>query len=203
MRVSIAIVRAMTIRHVLAAAALCVAAAAPVVATAQRPARPAAPPAARPRPDAGAPFAGRWTLDLAASENVERAIEETAARNNPLVAAVARTRLRATNVPAPTIDVTLDRDSITIARPATPVVRAPRDGAPFPWRRADGEPATVRVAVFGSTPPTVRERYETADGVRRNEWALLADGRTLWVDIDVTSPRLAAPLRYRLVYRRG
>ena len=190
-----------TLARTLAYALAAIVAAAPVVAHAQRPARPVAQPPAR--TDPAARLAGRWLLDSAASDDVGRAIEEAASRNNPLVAAVARTRLRATNVPAPTIDVALDADSITVTRPATPPVRAPRDGAAITWRRADGEPATVRLAVIGTTPPALRERYETADGVRRNEWALSADGRTLTVLVEVSSPRLAVPLRYRLAYRRA
>jgi hypothetical protein len=46
------------------------------------------------------------------------------------------------------------------------------------------------------------QEFKAEDGQRKNEYSVSADGRTLTLEVTVTSPRLAQPVRYRLVYDR-
>jgi hypothetical protein len=48
----------------------------------------------------------------------------------------------------------------------------------------------------------LRQSFVAEDGRRDNHFTVSEDGRRLTLEVTVTSPRLSAPLRYRLNYVR-
>lgn len=148
---------------------------------------------------------GRFVRDTAASDDVPAAIERAVAQMSFLTRAIGRSRLRATNQPPADVRFALPPDSVVVHYAGQPELRARRDGAPREWRNAAGEPFEARVTL-GVSPDgrvTLRQRFSADDGQRENIWALDASGATLTLDVQVSSPRLPQPLRYRQVFRRA
>lgn len=74
-------------------------------------------------------------------------------------------------------------------------VGGPTEEIPDP----EGAPLRMRQYMQGGRLVQV---FRTNDGSRENTLALSGDGRWLWMDVRITSPRLPADVRYRLRYRR-
>lgn len=148
---------------------------------------------------------GRFVRDNAASDDVPAAIERAVAQMSFLTRAIGRSRLRATNQPPADVRIALPSDSVVVHYAGQPELRARRDGAPREWRNTAGEPFEARVTL--STAPegrlTLRQSFTADDGQRENTWTLDAAGTTLTLDVQVSSPRLPQPLRYRQVFRRA
>lgn len=146
---------------------------------------------------AASPLDGPWTLDKARSANVDQAIEAVVAKMNFMIRPVARSRLSKTNAPIPVLAIaTADRTEIDLG---TESVRAPSDGKAVTWTRPDGE--TFQVSIHQEGERLV-EFFQGKDGTRRNTFGLL-DAKTLAMDVQVESPKLPEPVRYRLVYERS
>ncbi len=148
---------------------------------------------------------GRFVRDNAASDDVPAAIERAVAQMSFLTRAIGRSRLRATNQPPADVRIALPSDSVVVHYAGQPELRARRDGSPREWRNAAGEPFEARVTLSASPDGgvTLRQRFSADDGQRENTWALDAAGATLTLDVQVSSPRLPQPLRYRQVFRRA
>ena len=145
--------------------------------------------------DAG--LSGTWVLDRARSDDVNAAIEKTVRRTNVFIRSVARSRLRKTNPPYERITLTFSAGEARVgAGPGSPIV-LPASGKAVRWKRPGGEVFMVSGRMSGSS---YVETFEAKDGRRTNTFSV--NGERMNLDVIVTSPRLAAPLRYRLVYRR-
>jgi hypothetical protein len=140
--------------------------------------------------------ADSYTLDRARSDDVNQAIEAVVGKMNVLTRGIARRRLRQTNPPYATISLTFTNNAARItAGPGGPLV-LPLSGAPVRWKR-DGETLTVTGVKRGDT---FVETFTAKDGQRTNAFTRTSGGG-LRLDVTVTSSRLPAPLRYRLIYR--
>jgi hypothetical protein len=76
---------------------------------------------------------------------------------------------------------------------------SPLDGTWIPWTREDGD--IDRITGRWSYP-TLVVYFQGEDGARVHKYELDPDGRTLKLYVELTSPRLPAPIDYTLVYRR-
>ena len=142
-------------------------------------------------------LAGTWTLDRAASDDVNKAIDAVVKKMNAITRPIARGRLRKTNPAYERITLEFSDVSARItAGPGNPVV-LPASGAAVRWKRSDGETFTVSGRMGNGA---YVETFDARDGRRVNRFS--AAGGKLVMDVTVTSPRLPSALRYRLVYRR-
>ena len=160
--------------------------------------------AALPARAQNAALSGTFVLDRSASDDIGAAIERAARRVNALIRPIARRRLRGTNEPYGRIEIAQVNGTsgadITIATDGGAPVRTPASGTPVAWRRpADGDRLQVSTAWSGAT---LRQTFRADDGQRVNTYTLAPDGRTLTLDVAVSSPRLPGGLGYRLVYTK-
>jgi hypothetical protein len=151
---------------------------------------------------AAAPAApeGTFVHDPGESDDVAAAVERAAGDFNFLLRPFARSRLIKANPVPGRIRIVYEPHAVSVQLDRTPPVRAPRDGRTVEWIRDDG-------AVFDLTARTeegvLRQSFRGADGTRVNVYRLGGDGRTLSMEVTITSPRLRRPLTYTLVYRRA
>lgn len=149
---------------------------------------------------------GAWTLDRTQSDDVNAKINATIARMNVVVRQIARGRLRATNVPYPQLIFSVDQN-ISVDMPGYPSVSSPANGEPVLWHRRSGRSCTqmrgscVQVTTAWDAADLV-QTFRAEDGQRQNVFTVSEDGSRLTMVATLTSPRLPAPLVYRLVYTR-
>jgi hypothetical protein len=129
---------------------------------------------------------------------LEAAIERTAAPFFFALRPLVRSRLRETNPMFPAIDLKLAGAAVDCHTPPVRVVAA--DGAaPTTVIGLDGKPNSATHRRAGDA---LVQRTWTDEGARTTRFEPAGpDGLTLAVEI--TSPRLAVPLRYELHYRRA
>ena len=146
-----------------------------------------------------ASFAGTYTLNARASDNVQSAINEAASHVMFLIRGIARSRMRATNPVYQRVTIGETASEFSIAFDQRAPVRTPSNGARTPWTREDGEKFQVMTAVEGGR---LHQTFIADDGRRVNVFSLSPDGKTLTMETTVSSPKLPQPLHYRLVFDR-
>jgi len=144
-------------------------------------------------------FDGTFVLAPARSDNVDEAINRSISRMNIATRQIARPRLRRTNQPYQRVTLQVGQQ-ISIATDARRPIVTPRSGESIRWTREDGEVLDVSTRMDGNR---IRQVFAAEDGRRENVYSLSPDGRTLTIEVTVTSGRLPAPLTYRLVYDRS
>ncbi|HEY6643147.1 hypothetical protein [Povalibacter sp.] len=127
-----------------------------------------------------------------------QAIYTAIAKMNFLTRAVARSRLLATNPLYQRIEITNDGSQITVRYDKGRPVVMPADGSEVKWTRDDGEEFNVAARAQGAQ---LQQTFKAEDGQRLNQFSLSPDG-TLTLNVTIESPRLPAPLKYSLTYRR-
>ena len=151
-------------------------------------------------------FSGAWTLNPEQSDDIDAKINTSITRMNVVVRQVARPRLRSTNIPYPQLIFSFNEE-ISVDMPGYPSVSSPANGQPVLWHRRTGRPCTemrgscVEVTTTWEDQALV-QTFRSEDGQRRNVFTVSPDGITLTMVATMTSPRLPAPLVYRLVYTR-
>lgn len=148
----------------------------------------------------GAALDGTYTLNRAASDDVNRAIEAAVSRMNFVTRPIARGRLRRTNQPYQRVVISHTNNQVSIVTDTRAPIRTPANGTPVKWRREDGEMFDVSTEWENGR---LEQTFSAEDGRRVNVYSLSADGRTLTMEVTVTSPRLAQPLRYKMVFNRA
>ncbi|HYE57640.1 MAG TPA: hypothetical protein VD948_04005 [Rhodothermales bacterium] len=143
---------------------------------------------------------GTFVLNRSASADVNAAVERAVAPLNVVVRQIARPRLRRTNQPYGRIVLDWSPTEVSITTDARAAIRTSPVGTAIRWRRPeDGEWLNVSTVWQGDR---LQQTFAAEDGQRVNLYTLGPDGRTLTLDVTVTSPRLARPLTYRLVYAK-
>lgn len=143
---------------------------------------------------------GTFVYDASASDDVEAAIKEATHKMSFITKPIARGRLKKTNEPYRRVIISPTAAEISIAMDQRAPIVTPSDGTAIDWKRPeDGEMLKVSTSWEGDR---LRETFVADDGQRENVFSLSPDGRTLRMDVTVSSPRLPAPVRYALVYRR-
>jgi hypothetical protein len=146
-----------------------------------------------------AAFEGTFAYVAAGSDDVHAAIDRAVAGLNFAFRPIARSRLRRTNSPYRTLEIRRQNASLAVSLDGGAPIVSPESGTPTSWRRADGEVLQVSTAWEGGR---LRQSFVAEDGRRDNHYTVSEDGRRLTLEVTVTSPRLNAPLRYRLNYVR-
>jgi hypothetical protein len=142
---------------------------------------------------------GTYTLDAAASDDVDKAIDAAVKELSVLTRATARSRLRKINVSYKQISISYTEAEVSIATDQRQPLRTPVNGAPVDWTREDGEKLKVST-VWDSGK--LKRTFKAEAGQRINTYIISADGKTLTMQVSVTSTHLPQPLTYKLVYQR-
>jgi hypothetical protein len=151
-------------------------------------------------------LSGAWAIDPTRSDDVNASINTAITRLNIVLRQIARPRLRSANIPYPQLIFTFD-DSVRVDMPGYRSVASPTSGAPVRWHRRTGhECPEVHGACVEVTTTwqegTLVQTFHSHDGDRRNVFSVSPDGATLTMAVTLTSPRLPAPVAYRLLYSR-
>jgi hypothetical protein len=144
-------------------------------------------------------FQGTFALVQAQSDNVDAAINQAIGRMNIATRQVARGRLRKTNQPYRTLAISTPGSSVSVVTDGRAAIVTPASGTAVKWKREDGEVLDVSTAWEANR---LRQTFAAEDGRRVNVYTLSPDGRTLTLNVTVTSGRLPQPLTYKLVYQR-
>ncbi|HET6763526.1 MAG TPA: hypothetical protein VFH27_07630 [Longimicrobiaceae bacterium] len=144
-------------------------------------------------------FVGTYTLNAHASDNVERAINEAGSHVMFLIRGIARSRMRSTNVAYRRVNIAETSNQFAITFDQRAAIHSPSNGTPVQWTREDGEKMQVSTHVVDGK---LVQTFIPPDGRRVNTYSLSNDGKTLTMEVVVTSPKLPQPLHYRLVFDR-
>lgn len=124
---------------------------------------------------------------------IEGAIEDMSFITRP----IARGRLKDSNLPFKAIKFKLTPKIVTIQQdnrnPATSNV----DGKPTKWTRKDGE---VFLLIQIVKPQFIIQTFSSEDGKKVIKYKFSKDYKKLTMDVTLSSPKLAAPLKYTLKY---
>jgi len=155
--------------------------------------------------DRASALGGVFTVQADANNRLEEAVERAVAPLNFVVRSVARRRLLAVNKPSSRVEIIVRGDSVILRYAGQPEVRARRNGTSRPWRNTAGEQISVevRAPLYASEPtPLLSDRYVAEDGIRENRWFLDESSGRVRLEVEVSSPRLPAPLTLQLIYTR-
>lgn len=143
---------------------------------------------------------GSFTYDASASDNLNAAIDGAVARMNFAMRPFARGRLRKTNQPYKRLTISHTATQVSVSMDGRAAIVTPANGTPIDWRREDGERLKVSTEWENGA---LEHTFKAEDGQRVNVYSVSPDGRTLTMNVTLTSPRLSRPLTYKLVYRRA
>jgi hypothetical protein len=143
---------------------------------------------------------GTYTLDAAASDDVNKAIERAIARMNMVKRPVARGRLKKTNQPYQQVVIEQTSSEITTTMDNRKPITTPVTGTPIKWTREDGETFDVSTQWDNGK---LKQTFKAEDGQRVNSFSISPDGSVLTLDVTVTSSKLSRPLLYKLVFRKA
>ena len=141
---------------------------------------------------------GTWRYNAQASDNVAQAINAAVARMNFVTRPIARGRLTRTNQPYQRVTIDFTTQQVSVTTDQRPAITSPANGTPIKWTREDKEVLDVSTEWENGR---LEQTFKAEDGQRVNVFSV--DGDTLTMNVTITSPRLAAPLRYKLVYNRA
>lgn len=145
-------------------------------------------------------FQGTYVHDAAAGDPMNEVVDEGVSLvRSWLKRQFARGRIRETNVPYEWIRIETDDEGARVVTDQWELV-VPYEGGIEGWERAEGDFIDVTVERFGAG--ALLQRFQGEDGARTNVYRLSDDGRTLTMEVTITSDQLSGPLRYEQVYRR-
>lgn len=133
------------------------------------------------------------------SADIAATIEALVDKMNFIKRPFARNRLSKTNTAYQRIRITQPSAALEITFDDRKPIHLPANGTPIQWTREDGDRFEVAVERRDSN---LVQTYRAADGTRVNTFRWDEDGKTLHLDVEVTSSQLPQPLKYSLVYRR-
>lgn len=145
-------------------------------------------------------IAGTFTLDRAASDNVEQAINGAVKEMNFITRPIARGRLQKTNQPYGRVVIASSGGNTVVTIDQKAPRSAPSNGTPVDWTREDGEKFKLSMAWPSGH---LVETFKAEDGQRENTYVLSPDGATMTMYVKVSSPRLPKPVQYKLLFRKA
>jgi hypothetical protein len=145
-------------------------------------------------------MAGTYVIDRARSDDINQAIETAVSRLSIVNRPRVRGWLRRTNLAYQRIVIGLGGGSVSLGFDQRGAIVTPANGTPVNWTREDGERLKVSAQWENGR---LEQTFRGEDERRVNVFSLSADGRMLTLDVTVTSPLLARPMIYKLVYARA
>ena len=143
---------------------------------------------------------GTFTINRQQSDDVNRAIETAVSRMSFVTRPIARGRLRRTNQVYQRVVINYTTAQVSTTFDRRRAVESPANGQPVAWTREDGEKFQLSTSWENGR---LVQTFRAEDGSRTNTYSISPDGRTLTMHVTIRSPRLTAPLEYKLVFNRA
>jgi len=143
---------------------------------------------------------GTFVINRQASDDVGRAVDTAVAGLSFATRPTMRGRLRKTNQPYARVVINYTQRTVSVTFDQRRPVESPADGAPVKWTREDGEKFDLSTEWEGGR---LEQTFKGEGEERTNTFTVSADGRTMTLNVVVSSPRLPRPLTYKLVYNRA
>ena len=142
---------------------------------------------------------GTFVYTPQGSDNIEQAIRNGTARMSFITRPIARSRLKKTNLAYQLLKVEHTPTRVSITRDNLAPIVTPANGQTIRWKREDGELFDVNTVWEQGS---LKQTFVAKDGSRTNLLTLSPDGTTLVMQVTIRSPRLPAPIVYKLDYKR-
>ena len=142
---------------------------------------------------------GAFVNEKQSREGIDAAIETAVSGMNFVTRPIARRRLKKTNAPYRQVVISRTSDVVSVAFDGQSAVETPGDGRPIKWKRSDGEMFDVSAEVKDGA---LVQTFKASDGQRVNTFTANAAGQ-LTMEATITSPQLAKPVIYTLLYERA
>lgn len=113
---------------------------------------------------------------------------------------MARSKLREVTAVAAGVSIVFKDGNIVVVSGGDPPMTSPESGAAVPHKNRDGKTSQLTQKLVGDA---LVQSSSTEEGGRTVTFAPSADGKLLTVTHVFTSPKLPAPVRFTLTYRRG
>ena len=130
---------------------------------------------------------------------IDAAIEAVVAKMSFFTRPFARAEVKAASPTFRRVRIESATDAITVTFDVGKPVRTPADGSAGQWTRDDGQIYEVQAHFLEGR---LLQSFKNPGGTRVNTFALSPDGRTLTIDVVLSSERLPEPVRYRLTFER-
>ena len=151
-------------------------------------------------PEAFSPWVGSYqsTSPERAKDIIERAIESGTSSMGALRRSVARKRLESTNRVNNTVRIAPAGDELITDFDGR-AYRAPTTGEAEKGKDPDGKAVTVSYKAVGDT---LKSRYVAEDGEKQIDFERAPDGQSMIMHVTVISPKLPAPIKYSIPYKK-
>lgn len=143
---------------------------------------------------------GTFTINRQQSDDINRAIEAAVSKMSFITRPIARGRLRRTNQMYQRVVVNFTPAQVSTTFDQRHAIESPANGQAVPWTREDGERFQLSTAWENGR---LVQTFRAEDGSRTNTYSISPDGRTLTMHVTLRSPRLSAPVEYKLVFNRA
>jgi hypothetical protein len=111
----------------------------------------------------------------------------------------ARSALKDSTKPCPTLELAFSGDQITIYCKTRSPIRSPLVGTAVDWTNEDGDPHRVSQKLEKGR---IVQVFRGEDGSRKNVYTLQKGGKELKLEVTITSDDLPRALTYTRVFRR-
>jgi hypothetical protein len=144
-------------------------------------------------------WVGAFVNEKQTREGIDAAVETAVSGMNFVTRPIARSRLKKTNAAYKQVVISRRGDIVSVAFDGQAPVETPADGRAVQWRRSDGEVFDVSTLVKDDA---LVQTFKAEDGQRVNTFTANAAGQ-LTMEATITSPQLAKPVIYTLLYERA
>ena len=144
-------------------------------------------------------LSGTYTYVVGQNPGIAKAIESIIANMSFLSRPIARSRLTQTNEPPQSVQMRITSKDVSIVHGQKSLPKVPLNNLPVEWIKPDGESMQVSVRFQGGK---LIQTFQGKEGRRIDTYTFGTDGKSLSMDVEVSSSRLPQALRYQLLYRR-
>lgn len=144
-------------------------------------------------------ISGSYTFVPGQNPGVAQAIETAIADMSFLLRPIARNRLAKTTELPKSVLLQVGPSTAHIILGGTDSLELPLNGVPVDWTNPDGE--LVKVSAHWNGTALVQV-YQGKEGKCINTYSQQADGKTLRMDVEVSSTHLPKPVKYQVLFRR-
>lgn len=130
---------------------------------------------------------------------IKKGIEAAIDDMNFITRPIARSRLKDSNLAFRKITIKHQGSNIYVQHDNRKAIVSPANGSKIKWTREDGEVFTVTQKVSANK---ITQVFYAEDGKKLLVYKFNDDFSKMWVSIRVDSPKLPAPMRYTMVYKR-